>query len=170
MPSVPPPGEPAPTDGALPERVRAGLGSRPLGIYVHVPFCAARCGYCDFNTYTPGELGEANGAARATYVEAAVNEIRMARRVLGDEAPLVQTVFFGGGTPTLLHTAHLSAIVAAISAEFGLADDAEITTEANPDSVASWDLEELRRRGINRISFGMQSAVDRVLGHPGPHA
>lgn len=130
---------------------------------MHVPFCAARCGYCDFNTYTPGELGEANGAARATYVEAAVNEIRMARRVLGDEAPVVQTVFFGGGTPTLLHTAHLSAIVAAISAEFGLADNAEITTEANPDSVALWDLEELRQAGINRISFGMQSAVDRVL-------
>lgn len=130
---------------------------------MHVPFCAARCGYCDFNTYTPSELGEANGAARATYVEAAVEEIRLARRVLGDDAPPVQTVFFGGGTPTLLHTAHLSAVIAAISAEFGLSDDAEITTEANPDSVALWDLEELRGAGINRISFGMQSAVDRVL-------
>lgn len=163
MPSVSPPGEPAPTDGALPDRVRAGLGSRPFGIYVHVPFCAARCGYCDFNTYTPSELGPANGSARTTYVEAAIDEVRMARRILGDRAPTVQTIFFGGGTPTLLHTAHLSAVIAAISAEFGLADDAEITTEANPDSVASWDLEELRGAGLNRVSFGMQSAVDRVL-------
>ena len=130
---------------------------------MHVPFCATRCGYCDFNTYTPAELGQANGSARTTYVEAAIDEVRMARRLLGDRAPTVQTIFFGGGTPTLLHTAHLSAVIAAISAEFGLADDAEITTEANPDSVASWDLEEMRGAGLNRISFGMQSAVDRVL-------
>ncbi|MGL5827448.1 MAG: radical SAM family heme chaperone HemW [Nocardioides sp.] len=164
MPSVPPPGESAPSDGALGERVRAGLGSRPFGVYVHIPFCAARCGYCDFNTYTPSELGEANSTARSTYVEAVVKEIRMARAVLGAEAPAVRTVFFGGGTPTLLHTAHLGAVLAAISAEFGLADDAEITTEANPDSVAQWDLEELRGAGINRISFGMQSAVSHVLG------
>ncbi len=163
VPSVSPPGGPAPLDGGLPDRVRAGLGSRPFGIYVHVPFCSTRCGYCDFNTYTPTELGEENSAVRTNYVEAAIEEVRMARRILGDGAPTVQTVFFGGGTPTLLHTAHLSAILAAISAEFGLSDGAEVTTEANPDSVALWDLEELRGAGINRISFGMQSAVDHVL-------
>ncbi|MGL5809550.1 MAG: radical SAM family heme chaperone HemW [Nocardioides sp.] len=163
MPPVSPAGEPVPADGALPELALTRLGSAPLGIYVHVPFCAARCGYCDFNTYTPSELGTVRSTAQPTFVEAAVSEIRLARKVLGDGAPPVQTVFFGGGTPTLLPSADLRAILTAISAEFGLTGDAEITTEANPDSVTRWDLEALRTAGFNRISFGMQSAVGRVL-------
>ena len=166
MPSVLPAGEPVPDDGALPASALAGVGARPFGFYVHVPFCTVRCGYCDFNTYTAEELGPvggAPGASRTTYAEAAIAEVRRARRVLGDADVPVQTVFFGGGTPTLLSPADLGAIVAAIAGEFGLAEDAEITTEANPDSVALWDLEELRGVGFNRLSFGMQSAVDHVL-------
>jgi putative oxygen-independent coproporphyrinogen III oxidase len=166
MPSVLPVGDPVPEDGSLPESALAGLGRRPFGFYVHVPFCTVRCGYCDFNTYTADELGPAGGApgaSRATYAEAAIAEVRRARATLGDVDLPVSTVFFGGGTPTLLSPADLGSIVAAIAAEFGLAEDAEVTTESNPDSVALWDLEELRGAGFNRISFGMQSAVDHVL-------
>jgi oxygen-independent coproporphyrinogen-3 oxidase len=139
------------------------MAAPPLGFYVHVPFCAVRCGYCDFNTYTAAELGDEPGASRATYAEAAIAEVRRARRELADDPRKVDTIFFGGGTPTLLPTADLAAVVSAIAAEFGLADGVEITTEANPDSVASWDLQELRKAGFTRVSFGMQSAVDRVL-------
>ena len=139
------------------------MAGPPLGFYVHVPFCAVRCGYCDFNTYTAEELGDEPGASRATYAEAAIAEVRRARREMAGDDRKVDTIFFGGGTPTLLPTADLAAVVSAIAAEFGLADDVEITTEANPDSVASWDLEELRKAGFTRVSFGMQSAVDRVL-------
>jgi oxygen-independent coproporphyrinogen-3 oxidase len=166
VPSALPVGDPVPEDGSLPESALVGVGQRPFGIYVHVPFCTVRCGYCDFNTYTSEELGPAGGApgaSRSTYAEAAIAEVRRARVALGDADVPVQTVFFGGGTPTLLSPADLGAVVAAIASEFGLADGAEITTESNPDSVARWDLEELRQVGFNRISFGMQSAVDHVL-------
>lgn len=166
MPSALPVGDPVPEDGALPESALAGVGTRPFGFYVHVPFCTVRCGYCDFNTYTAEELGpvgSAPGASRATYAEAAIAEVRRARETLGDAEVRVDTIFFGGGTPTLLSPADLGSIVAAIAAEFGLADDVEVTTEANPDSVAAWDLEELRGVGFNRVSFGMQSAVEHVL-------
>ena len=165
-PSALPSGEPVPEDGSLPESALMHVGERGFGFYVHVPFCTVRCGYCDFNTYTAEELGPAGGApgaSRATYAEAAIAEVRRARRVLGDADLPVRTVFFGGGTPTLLSPADLGAVVAAIGAEFGLADDAEVTTEANPDSVARWDLEALRSAGFTRVSFGMQSAVDHVL-------
>jgi len=169
MPSVLPDGDPVPADGSLPESALAGLGTRPLGFYVHVPFCTVRCGYCDFNTYTALELGPSvahgghPGASRQTYAEAAIAEIRQARRVLGDRDVPVETVFFGGGTPTLLASADLTGIVRAIGDEFGLAPGAEVTTEANPDSVTPQSLQELREGGINRLSFGMQSAVPHVL-------
>ncbi|HET8959550.1 radical SAM family heme chaperone HemW [Nocardioides sp.] len=163
MPSALPAGEPAPQDGALPESALHGVGTRPFGLYVHVPFCTVRCGYCDFNTYTAEELGDAPGASRSTYAEAAIAEIRQARRVLGDRDLPVSTVFLGGGTPTLLKPVDLGAILAAVASEFGFEDGAEVTTESNPDSVAQWDLEELRSVGFNRISFGMQSAVPHVL-------
>ncbi len=161
MPSALPPGEPAPEDGRLPTPALAGLGTRPFGIYVHVPYCRVRCGYCDFNTYTVEELG--SGASQATWAESAITEVRQARRVLGDVDLPVSTVFFGGGTPTLLPPAELGVVVASIAAEFGLTRDAEITTESNPDSVAVWDLDHLRGVGFTRISFGMQSAVPHVL-------
>ena len=163
MPSTLPHGEPVPRDGALPDSALDGVGHRPFGFYVHVPFCTVRCGYCDFNTYTAEELGDAPGASRSTYAEAAIAEIRRARRVLGDRDVPVSTVFLGGGTPTLLKPVDLGAILAAIASEFGLEHGAEVTTESNPDSVALWDLEALRSVGINRISFGMQSAVSHVL-------
>ena len=166
MPSALPSGEPAPADGALPDEALSELGRRPFGFYVHVPFCTVRCGYCDFNTYTAEDLGrtaDARGASRATYAEAAIDEIRFARRALGDVDVPVSTVFFGGGTPTLLAPGELGTVLAAIGAEFGLAPDVEVTSEANPDSVALWDLEELRQVGFDRISFGMQSDVPHVL-------
>ena len=152
-----------PADGSLPDASVAEFGSQPFGLYVHVPFCTVRCGYCDFNTYTAEELGGAPGASRATYAEGIIAEIRHARRVLGERDVPIDTIFFGGGTPTLIKPADLGAIVASAAAEFGLAHDIEITTEANPDSVTAWDLAELRAAGFNRISFGMQSAVDHVL-------
>ncbi len=163
MPSALPDGEPAPLDGSLPETALATLGTRPFGFYVHVPFCTVRCGYCDFNTYTSSELGDGPGASRASYADAAITEIRLARAALGDVDVPVGTVFFGGGTPTLLPAHDLTRIVAAIDTEFGLAAGAEVTTESNPDSVTADDLEQLRLGGINRVSFGMQSAVSHVL-------
>ncbi len=137
-----------------------------LGFYVHVPFCSVRCGYCDFNTYTADELGGTSapaGASRATYAEAALAEVRFARATWPAEDRPVSTVFFGGGTPTLLPPQDLVRILGGIEQEFGLADDVEVTTEANPDSVSAESLERLREGGVNRVSFGMQSAVRPVL-------
>jgi putative oxygen-independent coproporphyrinogen III oxidase len=162
MPGVLPDGEPVPADGTLPESAHGGLGTRPFGIYVHVPFCTTRCGYCDFNTYTAAELGSGGtSVSAATYPALAIAEIGFARKVLGPVP--VSTVFFGGGTPTLLPPAAFGAIVRAIDAEFGLRPGAEITTEANPESVDPAQLSELRAQGITRVSFGMQSAVPGVL-------
>jgi putative oxygen-independent coproporphyrinogen III oxidase len=166
MPSAPPDGDPAPADGGLPEAALASVGERPFGVYVHVPFCTVRCGYCDFNTYTVADLGTptgAPGASRTTYAAAAVEEIRLARRVLGDRAGPVETVFLGGGTPTLLSPADLASVLGAVDAELGLAAGAEVTTEANPDSVTAADLVALRDAGFTRVSFGMQSAQPHVL-------
>jgi oxygen-independent coproporphyrinogen-3 oxidase len=162
MPGTPPEGTPVPADGRLPAGSLDQLDTIPFGLYVHVPFCASRCGYCDFNTYTASELG--GGASRESYAGLAIAEIGLARKVLGPAAPAVSTVFFGGGTPTLLPPADLAAIVRAIRAEFGLADGAEVTTEANPESVDQRALAELRDAGFTRISLGMQSAASHVLG------
>jgi putative oxygen-independent coproporphyrinogen III oxidase len=166
MPSALPEGDPAPADGSLPASALEGLGTRPFGFYVHVPFCTVRCGYCDFNTYTSVDLGreaDVPGASRTTYADAAIAEVRFARRVLGDVDLPVDTVFFGGGTPTLLPPQDLTRIVAAIRDEFGLAAGAEVTTESNPDSVDAEDLARLREGGVNRVSVGMQSSVSHVL-------
>jgi oxygen-independent coproporphyrinogen-3 oxidase len=157
----PPAGLPAPADGALPESAVARLGSTPFGIYVHVPFCQTRCGYCDFNTYTAAELGP--GASRASYAGLAAAEVRLAGKVAGGRAGPAATVFFGGGTPTLLPAADLAAILAAIGQEFGLAPDAEVTVEANPETVDPRVLDGLRAAGFTRISLGMQSAAPHVL-------
>ncbi|MGW7200749.1 radical SAM family heme chaperone HemW [Streptomyces chryseus] len=165
MPSVLPDGEPMPHDGALPAHALAGAAERPLGFYLHVPYCATRCGYCDFNTYTATELRGSGGAlaSRDNYADTLVEEVRLARKVLGDDPRPVRTVFVGGGTPTLLAAGDLVRMLGAIRDEFGLADDAEITTEANPESVNPQYLAELRAGGFNRISFGMQSAKQHVL-------
>ena len=133
--------------------------ARPFGVYVHVPFCTVRCGYCDFNTYTTDELGE--GATRASYADTAISEIVRAGQETGRRP--VETVFFGGGTPTQLPSADLVRILGAIDDVFGLTDDVEVTTEANPDSVTPESLATLHAGGFNRISFGVQSAVPHVL-------
>jgi oxygen-independent coproporphyrinogen-3 oxidase len=161
MPSKPPEGEPAPADGSLPAAALAELPDRAFGMYLHVPYCASRCGYCDFNTYTAGELG--GGASAASFAEVAAAEIRLARRVLGAAAGPVDTVFVGGGTPTLLPPADLGMLLGVLSDEFGLRPDAEVTTEANPESVDAAALEQLRAAGYTRVSFGMQSARAHVL-------
>ena len=161
MPSALPDGDAVPATGELPEPALRGLGDRPFGFYVHVPFCVTRCGYCDFNTYTAQELGP--GASRADYAETAIAEVRLARRVLGDAAPRVETVFFGGGTPTLLDPDDLVRVLRAIDEEFGLAPGAEVTTEANPESVTPASLAALREGGFTRVSLGMQSARPHVL-------
>ncbi|HLL61943.1 MAG TPA: radical SAM family heme chaperone HemW [Propionibacteriaceae bacterium] len=161
MPSTLPEGESPPADGTLPEDARAEVVGRPLSIYLHVPFCSTRCGYCDFNTYTAAELGP--GATRTSYVDTAIAELDLAVRVLGSDAPEVSTVFVGGGTPTLLPPADLGRLLAAVRQRFGLTGDAEVTTESNPESVTADDLARLREAGFTRISFGMQSAVPHVL-------
>ncbi|MFI0896926.1 radical SAM family heme chaperone HemW [Streptomyces sp. NPDC020983] len=165
MPSVLPEGEAVPRDGALPAQALARAASRPLGFYLHVPYCATRCGYCDFNTYTATELRGSGGAlaSRENYADVLVDEIRLARKVLGDDPRPVETVFVGGGTPTLLPAADLVRMLRALREEFGLAPDAEVTTEANPESVDPAYLAELREGGFTRVSFGMQSARPHVL-------
>jgi len=144
----------------LTERSLSTLGERPFGVYVHVPFCSVRCGYCDFNTYTATELG--GGASQASYADTAILEIERAGRE-HTGAPAVETVFFGGGTPTQLPSADLVRILDAIRRTFGLADGVEVTTEANPDSVTPESLATLRAGGFTRISYGVQSAVPHVL-------
>ena len=159
MASQLPSGEPVPPTGELPAPALAAVGQRGFGVYIHVPFCASRCGYCDFNTYAPGE-----GVGRDGYVDAVLGEITLASRVLGDAPPpRVDTVFVGGGTPTLLPPGELARILDQVDKAWGLAADAEVTTEANPESVDPASLRELRAAGFTRVSLGMQSAAPHVL-------
>lgn len=155
-----PDGEAVPPDGGLPAGALAGLGSSGFGIYIHIPFCASRCGYCDFNTYTAAELG--GGGAQRDYAENVLAEVALAAKVLGPTPP-VETVFFGGGTPTLLPADDLGRILAGVRDAFGLTGDAEVTTEANPETVDPDYLGRLRRHGFTRISLGMQSTAPHVL-------
>jgi putative oxygen-independent coproporphyrinogen III oxidase len=145
----------------LPESAREELATIPFGLYVHVPFCATRCGYCDFNTYTSDELGP--GANRAEYAGTAIAELRRAAETLGPDRPTVSTVFVGGGTPTLLPADDLAAVLTAVRDLFPVADDVEVTTEANPESVTPASLARLREAGFTRLSLGMQSAAEHVL-------
>ena len=163
MPSTLPDGDPASPDGRLPAASLATFGQRPFGIYLHVPFCTTRCGYCDFNTYTAADLGAAPGTSQDAYLQAALAEIELAGRVLGPAALQVDTVFVGGGTPTLLAPERLGRLLGRVRTVFGLAPDAEVTTEANPESVDAASIAALREAGFTRLSFGMQSAVPHVL-------
>ncbi|GGL84476.1 radical SAM family heme chaperone HemW [Nakamurella endophytica] len=160
MPSTLPDGDPVPTDGALPEQALDGAADRTLSLYVHVPFCATRCGYCDFNTYTPGELG--SSASPQSWYDAALAEIDLAARVLGGDRR-VATVFVGGGTPSLVGAGPLTGLLRAIDERFGLAPEAEVTTEANPESTDPALLEALRAAGYTRLSLGLQSTAPAVL-------
>ena len=137
----------------------AARPGRPFGIYVHVPFCATRCGYCDFNTYTPAELGGANPEG---WLAALRTELRLAAAHL-DAVPGVQTVFVGGGTPSLLGAAGLAAVLESIRDHFTLAPDAEVTTESNPESTSPEFFARLRAAGFTRLSLGMQSTAPHVL-------
>jgi putative oxygen-independent coproporphyrinogen III oxidase len=141
---------------------------RPFGMYVHVPFCATRCGYCDFNTYTPAELVSSpslrspqGGANPDGWLAALRVELELAAATL--PSPQVSTVFVGGGTPSLLGGDGLAAVLGAIRDNFVLADDAEVTTEANPESTSPVLFGELRSAGFTRISLGMQSVAPHVL-------
>ena len=156
-----PPGEPAPPDGALPDDLVVDP-STPFSAYVHVPFCRVRCGYCDFNTYTATEL---RGARQDAYADEVLREIALSRAVLAERGPLrpADTVFFGGGTPTLLPPGDLARMLAGIRDAFGLADGAEVTVEANPDTVTDAVARTLADAGVTRLSIGMQSAVPHVL-------
>jgi putative oxygen-independent coproporphyrinogen III oxidase len=159
MGSALPIGEPAPPDGALPVATDPDVA---FGVYLHVPFCRVRCGYCDFNTYTAGEL---RGARQDQYADTLLREVRLARGVLRAAGAIrpASTVFFGGGTPTLLPPGDLARMLAGVEAAFGLADAAEVTVEANPDTVTDAVTEELAAAGVTRLSIGMQSAVPHVL-------
>lgn len=164
VPSVLPLGDPAPADGLLPAQAGVGADQRAFGLYVHIPFCAVRCGYCDFNTYTATELG--GGASQDAYASTAIAEVEFAAAALkGSGLPdrPLSTVFFGGGTPTLLPAEDLARILSAAIDAWGLQPGAEVTTEANPDSVTPASLQLLADAGFTRVSFGMQSAVPHVL-------
>lgn len=137
---------------------------RTLGAYVHVPFCATRCGYCDFNTYTAQELQrDGTTVSTATYVDRVISEVTRQRTALGNNSQPLTSVFFGGGTPTLLGSTELVRALTSLKKEFGLLANAEITTEVNPDSVNAHDLKILREGGFTRVSFGHQSSAPKVL-------
>lgn len=154
-------GDPAPTDGRLPADLPIDE-SVPFSAYLHIPFCTVRCGYCDFNTYTSTEL---RGAKQEDYASTLISEIALARRVLEDAGALrpMDTVFFGGGTPTLLPAGDLARMLEAATGAFGLAEGAEVTVEANPDTVTPEVARTLADAGVTRMSVGMQSAVPHVL-------
>ncbi|MBV9159970.1 MAG: coproporphyrinogen III oxidase [Pseudonocardiales bacterium] len=158
--AVLPLGGPAPPDGALPATVLHELAQAPFGVYVHVPFCATRCGYCDFNTYTPGELG--SSSSPSSWLDAVRRELDLAARVLGKPVP-ADTVFVGGGTPSLLGAGGLAAVLDAIRGSLGLVQGAEVTTEANPESTSPEFFAGIAAAGYTRVSLGMQSTAPHVL-------
>lgn len=139
-----PDGEPAPSDGSLPNPDVSG----GLAAYVHIPFCSVRCGYCDFNTYTNLDFGP--GASVADFPDSLEREIALSERVLTGvgEEPQLTSVFFGGGTPTMLATEQLVAVLERLDQAFGLVPGAEVTTEANPESVTRDSLQRLRDGGF----------------------
>lgn len=161
MGSALPAGDPAPRSGALPDDLVIAPDT-DFGVYLHVPFCRVRCGYCDFNTYTATEL---RGARQDAYADEVLREIALSREVLAAHGPLrpAQTVFFGGGTPTLLPPGDLARMLAGVRETFTLAPGAEVTVEANPDTVTDAVAAELAGAGVTRLSIGMQSAVPHVL-------
>jgi oxygen-independent coproporphyrinogen-3 oxidase len=161
MGSALPLGEPVPADGSFPAGTAADPGTA-FGVYLHVPFCRVRCGYCDFNTYTSDEL---RGARQDQYADTLLREVDLARGILGAIGPRREaaTVFFGGGTPTLLPPGDLGRMLAGVRDAFGIADGAEVTVEANPDTVTDAVAAELAASGVTRLSIGMQSAVPHVL-------
>ena len=158
-----PEGDQAPENGMLTKSEIAGSDSRTFHAYVHIPFCKDICGYCDFNTYTATQLGSLK---QSDYAASLISEINLSAKVLEQSKVSPRkfsTVFFGGGTPSLLPAADLIEILDSLEKSFGFTDTAEITTEANPDTVTLEKFEALRKAGFNRVSIGMQSGVQSVL-------
>ena len=156
-------GEPIPDDGRLPESAVKRAADKSFHAYLHIPFCSVRCGYCDFNTYTATEL---QGVSQDEFYQTIISEIEFSALALaksGIQVPKLKTIFFGGGTPTKLQPSAFSAVLNSLVQNFGFDDNIEITTEANPDDLSEGYLEQLAQAGVNRISIGMQSSVDRVL-------
>ncbi|WP_040631395.1 radical SAM family heme chaperone HemW [Smaragdicoccus niigatensis] len=143
----------------IPAECLTDFGQRPFGVYIHVPFCATRCGYCDFNTYTAGELG--SSASPQSWMEGLKRELALGAEMVG--AVPAETVFVGGGTPSLLGGDGLTTVLDVVRQTFGLAPDAEVTTESNPESTSPSFFGGLREAGYTRISLGMQSAAPHVL-------
>ena len=135
-----------------------------LAFYIHIPYCVKRCGYCDFNTYTPAELQLTEGLTQISnsYIDLLVKEIEFARNQVGESA-IVPSIFFGGGTPSLMEASDIKRVITAISKQFKLDPIAEVTLETNPDTVTKEKLKQFYDAGVNRISFGMQSSVSHVL-------
>ena len=158
-----PKGEKAPVDGLIPESALVDAEQRTFHAYVHVPYCQVKCGYCDFNTYTADEIGT---STQGTFAQTLIKEISFAEVAL-DKSKLpkrkLKSIFFGGGTPTMLPASDLIAMLEKLKSTFDVQSDADITTEANPDSVDEQYINDLKAGGFNRISFGMQSAVPHVL-------
>lgn len=153
----------APSDGLLPEQASVGAETRDVGIYIHIPFCTVRCGYCDFNTYTPGEVPD---VSPDDYPQRVFQELDFAAGVLnasGVPSREVNTVFFGGGTPTLLAPARLGDMLRRVESLWGVGANAEVTVEANPDTINAESLGELAKQGVTRVSVGVQSFVPHVL-------
>ena len=134
-----------------------------LAFYIHIPYCVKRCGYCDFNTYTPSELKIATGLSEVSnsYIDLLLLEIKQAKAQVG--SAFVPSIFFGGGTPSLMEPSDIGRVIDQIKKEFVLNSDAEVTMECNPDTVSKENLAAFRQVGVNRVSFGMQSAVPHVL-------
>jgi len=135
-----------------------------LAFYIHIPYCIKRCGYCDFNTYTPAELqitSELKDISNS-YIDLLISEIKSARIEVGESA-VIPSIFFGGGTPSLMEASDIGRVISTIKDQFNLAKDAEITLETNPDTVTKEKLAQFLAAGVNRLSFGMQSAVPHVL-------
>ncbi len=153
-------GDPAPSDGRLPKSIRRDPAT--FSAYLHVPFCRVRCGYCDFNTYTATEL---HGAKQEDYASELLREVQLAAEVLADAevSDPLHSVFIGGGTPTLLPAGELNRMLRGTIDLFGLKPGAEVTVEANPDTVTEALVAELAEAGVTRVSIGMQSAVPHVL-------
>jgi oxygen-independent coproporphyrinogen-3 oxidase len=158
-----PDGEIAPRDGLLPASAALGSSERTLHAYLHIPFCRVRCGYCDYNTYTSSEL---QGVTENSFLNNLLREITLSKNVLEtlhSEQRKFSTVFFGGGTPTQLEAEQLALVLETLKSEFGLEKNAEVTTEANPDTVDERYLNTLAEAGFTRVSIGMQSSVSSVL-------
>ena len=133
---------------------RFSYRNRPLGLYLHIPFCVSKCGYCDFYSVTDRDLMRG-------YVSALLGHIREYGRTCSGYT--VDTVYIGGGTPTCLGPKYLGRILQEVRSKFPLADDAEITVECNPESTDKKVLDMMKKQGVNRLSFGVQSAHDEEL-------